>query len=361
MFLLFVAMLILRSSLLIHCMLVISVYAECPEVRECMKCFGEADCILSSDNKRAECKAATASSCQPKTCGSPFYTCMASWSRSNPSGPWLLISDCVSAGTVDPCDTGEICEHQFDDALPDSVASGSFFCQCYGNFCNQNFLADASPPINNMSTIDPSPSSTATVSNTVMPTPTVEINERDCINCSQVEPNCTLSEDNRTLRCFIDDECANNIIRCDSRTGEVCGASWARRNSSLPWIANAGCLRGAEQPMCQGRGAVQPIPDTIEAGAFFCTCLGGLCNKEFGIDLNDFTTTTTLMSPTLSTDPVNPTATTMAPTISVGEGNTVSAAHVNTDGKFIFYAVKRMDLWPVFTAVFIVYGAVFFY
>ena len=373
---LFVAMLILL--LLIQCMLMLSVHAECPEVLECMRCTGEANCTLSADEKRIECEADDSIVCQQQTCSTPYFRCMASWRRSNPGDAWVLISSCISSGTADPCDVGEICSHQFGDTPPDSVAQGSFYCQCYGNFCNQNFLADINPTmidptvvigsgnttvmesssIIESSILTPTPTSIIESSSILTPTPTVQVDERDCTQCTNVEANCSLTEDNRTLQCFFDDQCRNNIIRCGPR--QRCTAIWSRGSSSTEWIASGTCFGDTDSandpPTCQVAETYftersQTIPDSVETGGFICSCLGGLCNREFGIDLNDFTNsdTTTSMSPTPSSSTMGPTTSTMVsntstmvsntstmvPTMTTGGPVVVNpAAKVNTDGKF---------------------------
>ena len=360
---LFVAMPILL--LLIQCVLMLSVRAECPEVLECMRCGGEANCTLSADEKRIECEADDSAVCQQQTCSTPYYRCMASWRRSNPGDAWVLISGCISSGTANPCDVDEICSHQFGDMPPDSVAQGSFLCQCYGNFCNENFLADVNPP-----TIDPTvvigsgnttvlESSSIIESSILTPTPTVQVDEHDCIQCTNVEANCSLTEDNRTLQCFFGDPCRNNIIRCNPR--QRCTAIWSRGSSSAQWIASGNCFdltdSANDPPTCQVAETYftersQTIPDSVETGGFLCACLGGLCNREFGIDLNDFTNsdTTTSMSPTPSSSTMGPTTSTMVSNTSTMVSNTSTmvpttsttggpvvvnpAANVNTDGKF---------------------------
>ena len=336
---LFLDMQILISSfLLIQCLLVLSVFGECPQVRECMACRGNAECVVSADNKRVECTPANTTDCQPQTCNTPFYTCMATWARANVNNSWFMISRCLSAGTADPCDTGPICKHQFSSALPDTVASGSFFCECYGNFCNQNFLADITSDLNETSAV-------ATV--TMDPTPTMPPTERDCISCSNVSANCTLSGDKRSLQCFIDNECVNNVIRCTNRA-EVCGVSWSRQTSSSPWSAFAMCVTGGQTPTCEGTIIRQPIPGSVEQGSFFCTCQGALCNREFGVVLPDpVPVSSTISMPPTSTDTDvrNTTTSTMAPTSTIipnstTTGNTVESEAVNirTDGKFVFCA-----------------------
>ena len=355
---------LVSSFLLIQCLLVLSVYGECPQVRECMNCRGgAAECVLSADSNRLECKAANTTVCQPETCNTPFYTCMASWSRATVNNPWIMFSSCVSSGTADPCDTGPICQHNVSSFLPDTVARGTFYCVCYGNFCNQNFLVDITPdPVNDTTSI--SSPSTATA---MVPTPTVELTERDCISCSNVPANCTLSGDKRSLQCFIDNECTNNIIRC-TNPREICGTSWFRltSSSSSQWSAFAGCLSDDQMvdvPTCQGRIRRQPIPGSVEEGSFFCTCRGALCNREFGIVLPDPGSSTMSMSPSISMLPTstdsnirNTTTFTMAPASSTGSrtanttttGGTISnsetqAVNVHRDGKWIIVVVVVFD------------------
>ena len=328
---------LISCFLLIQCSLVLLVYGECPAVRECMNCRGDAECVLSANNKRIECTPANTTACVPETCNTPFHICMATWARTTENDAWFMISRCISSGTSDPCDRGPVCKHQFpsEGPLPDTVASGTFFCQCYGNFCNHNFLADIESVNETSST-----STVATV--TMAPTPTVELTDRDCINCSSVSPNCTLSRDNRSLQCFIDNECVNNIIRCTT-PGEVCGVAWSRQTSTSPWVADARCLTGGQTATCEGNILGQ-IPDSVEAGFFFCTCQGALCNREFGVTLPEPDSSTISISPTSSDTDVRITApstvATTTSTRSIIPNSTITVdnnrvVNVKTDGKFI--------------------------
>ena len=333
-----------------------SVFGECPSTLQCMRCLpGTADCLLIANNKSLECKATTG--CQPRTCASPYYLCFAGWSRSSEGSPWLWISDCISAGTVDPCDGDESCKHQFtlSSPLPDSVAVGSFFCQCYGNFCNHNVSVDVNPPIieptetigpghNNLSIIHSSPSTVeldSSITTTITPTPMV--NGLDCILCNSVAVNCTLSENNKTLQCFIVNECVNNVIRCIP--GQSCAASWSRQTSSEQWLATTSCLSGfaSDQPTCQVTESYftqlvrHPIPDSVGTGSFGCSCLGSLCNRMFGINLNNFlnsNSTTTSISPTLSIPPASTVPNLSNTTTSIVIPTSTSSVEDHTDGKF---------------------------
>ena len=306
---------VVNSFLLIQCLLVSLVYGECPRVRECMKCSGDAECVLSANDTVVECSPANATQCQLEMCDSQFYTCMATWDRLTVNDVWTFKSGCLSAGTADPCDTGPICEHQLTSStVLDTVAIGLFYCQCYGNFCNQNFLANitADPPVSDVS-------STSTVGTVSMdPTPTVQLTEQHCSHCTSVSANCTLSENNRSLECFIDNECANNILQCSSN--EMCSAVWSRTTSSAPWTASTGCFNlPAVDSRCEAMfRSQQPVPDSLEAyvGGFVCTCRGALCNKEFGISLPELSpstaSTSTFMpmsSSTVGTVSMDPTPT----------------------------------------------------
>ena len=341
------------SLLLIQCTLVLSVYSQCvPGSRECLECNDVEStdaCVLSADNKTVECQIPT-SGCRTMTCLSPFDTCMAGWQADN-AGVWTITAGCLSSSNPCPYDT-DTCEHIFDTSqtIPSTLATGFLYCRCYEDFCNQNFSADISefyPP---------------TSTNTLTPTPTV-VDERDCINCQGVNPICDLSEDNRTLECFFDDECTKNTIRCSSM--ERCSVIWRRQDTSSPWHASAGCLGGSggavsDQPNCEViedyfKDSNFPIPESVETGLFVCTCLGGLCNREFKIDLNNFTssdTTITSVPPTTSTSlegsftlvPTT-TSTNSSPNVTVTTGS-----NVNTDGMSVFIPV-----------LFITYGLLFAY
>ena len=304
-FFLFLAMQFLaRSLLLIQCTLVLSVYSQCsPALLDCMQCNSvtSADaCAFSADNKTVECQIPT-SGCQRITCSSFFETCMVVWTREDEATPWTITAGCLSIGTGSPCDFLGTCEHVFDTSktIPSSLVTGTYICRCYdGDFCNQNFSADVSmfnPPIS---------------TSNLTPTPTV-VNERDCITCRNVNPICNLSEDNRTLECSFDDECAQNTMQCTSL--ETCAATWIRRDASSPWTANAGCVGISssliDQPTCQVTESYfnslsLSIPDSVETGSFVCSCLGGLCNREFRIDLNNFTSSDTTTISTSSTTSV---------------------------------------------------------
>ena len=355
-----------RSLLLIQCTLVLSVYSQCtPAVLDCLQCNGvtSADaCTLSADNKTVECQIPT-SGCQRMTCGSSFTdTCMVLWTREDEATPWTITAGCLSIGIGNPCDFFGTCEHVFDTSktIPSSLVTGTYICRCYdGDFCNQNFSADVSmfnPPI-------------STSTSTIAPTPTV-VNERDCITCQNVNPICNLSEDNRTLECSFDDECAQNTVQCTSI--ETCAATWVRRNASSPWTANARCVGGSssfviDQPTCQVTESYfnelgLSIPDSVETGSFICSCVGALCNREFRIDLNNFTssdTTTTSESSTISVPPtISPSSegpsttrtSTVVPTTSSTNSNVTTGSNVNTDGMFAFMPV-----------LFITYGLLFAY
>ena len=300
---LLVAMLVLKSGfLLIQCMLMVSINAQCVrKAKQCLKCprGTSARCTLSADNKRLQCGASPLAilRCSPRTCDSERYTCMSIWHLNNNTNAWEFLSDCVSTGNSDPCDSGDTCRHQFDpsDPLPDSLASGSYFCQCYRNSCNLNFLADATPPVINPSESSRSGISTSRetkdLSTTIAATPTVlPINESNCIACKNVVPNCTVSEDKRSLECFIDNECVNNITHCPA--SHYCSATLSRSSVSSPWIATTYCGGGnlGDQPSCKPALPL-PVLENVETGFYICSCLGGSCSKRFGIDLNASTST----------------------------------------------------------------------
>ena len=356
------------SLLLIECTLILSVYGDCfPFNSQCIDCesIAPADaCVLSADNTTLECQLPYPSNmCTLKTCASVLDTCLVWWFRSNEAAPWTITSGCVTIDAFDnPCNYDGTCEERFDtpsDPIPITLATGTFSCRCYEDYCNQNFSVDIST--------DEHP---VTTSITLTPTPTPEIDERDCVKCDDIELNCTLSEDNRILECSIDDECANNIIQCNEM--ETCATTVTRQDGSSPWRVSGGCLGGRSgfarnpQPTCEvnefffKEGTFKgPIPDSVETGSFICGCMGGPCNREFRIDLNNLTsseTTTTTMSPTPSTGPVNFSTTrtfTMIPTPSTNNsGGTTSGgttrvgqtSDVNTDGKFI---CKIQVVWLV--------------
>ena len=351
----FLAMQILATSLLlIECTLILSVYSQCDVILpKCISCQGFTStdaCVLSADNNAVECQLPYPSSeCSLRACSSPFDTCMTSWTRTDEAGPWRITSGCLSLNAGDsPCNYDGTCEHTFDmsDPIPSTLATGTFFCRCYEDSCNQNFSVDISVY-----------SQPVTTSITLTPTPTVEIDEHDCIECVNVNPICTLSEDNRTLECSFDDDCANNIVRCAPT--ETCSATWARQDASSPWVGNAGCFGGrsdfvSDQPTCEvnenffKEPIERPIPNSVETGSFICACLGGLCNREFRIDLNDFASSTTItmsrLSPTSSANPVDFSTTrtsTMIPTPSANSTGTRvgQRSDVNTDGKFLCFAL----------------------
>ena len=346
---------LVTSLLLIECTLILSVYGQMcrPAFRQCIHCQGLEStdaCVLSDDNTTVECQLPYPSSqCSLRRCGSPFDTCMTTWTRSDEAGPWRITSDCLSLNVGgNPCDYNDTCEHSFgmSDPIPSTLATGTFICRCYEDSCNQNFSVDISVF-----------SQPVTTSITLTPTPTMEIDEHDCVKCVNVNPICTLSEDNRTLECSFDDECANNIVRCAPT--ETCSATLIRQDVSSPWLGNAGCFGGrsgfaSDQPTCEVnenffKELERPIPDSVETGSFICTCLGGLCNGEFRIDLNDFASSTTItMSSTSSADPVDFSTTrtsTMIPTPSNNSTGTGvgQRSDVNTDGKFLCFAFFYKD------------------
>ena len=348
---LFSAMQILAISLLlIECTLILSVYGRCHVSKhQCIQCQGLVStdaCVLSANNNTVECQLPYPSSqCSLKKCASSLDTCMTIWFRTDEAGPWHITSGCLTITPSDsPCNYNGTCEHKFDtsESIPSTLATGDFFCRCYEDSCNQNFSVDISvyaQPV--------------TTSITLTPTPTVE---RDCVECNNVSLNCTLSEDNRILECSIGDECVNTI-RCAST--ETCSATWTRQDALSPWLVSAGCLDSrsdfvSNQSACEvnenffKEPIERPIPDSVETGSFICACLGSLCNREFRIDLNNFTSsdmTTITMSPTPYTDPVDFSTSrtfTMIPTPSTNNsaGTRVGqTSDVNTDGKFTCFAL----------------------
>jgi len=301
-------MLILGSVSLL--LLICAVNGDCPdqpEVRQCMVCNGVVDCHVSSDNRLVNCTAPSDPSiCKPTTCSSAWQKCMTLWSRSDSRSPWTLFSLCV---TVDPnsspCDYTETCIHPEE---VDPVDTGSFQCHCHGHLCNRHFLAGTITPVAMSSEIgsgstssNPEPSSVVAMTSTIIPVTTntpVIYDERDCITDCSAPPNCTLSVDNRSMKCVVDDSCLNNVTRCDSRTSQTCAASWRRNSSSSPWIYTGSCIGGSSTdlrpPFCRAeKSPFLIIPsDSVETGTFFCTCLGARCNREFEIDLDDFVTST---------------------------------------------------------------------
>ena len=370
------------SLLLILCMLVLSVYGECPAAElNCLQCLNiPAHCVSSADNRQLECRPSNLNNCHPLKCPTSSHVCMALWQRNSATTNWTLISGCVTH--IDACGFNETCKSL--EVVPNSLATGTYRCQCYGNFCNQNFLVDIEPIISTSTVIEVSstipvinPSQTLesgsnTLSTTATPTPTMELDESDCANCTDVIPNCTLSENKRSLQCVIDNECVNNIRRCDRR----CAASWHRSSPSNPWMVTTGCAvgTGTAEPTCQVdisliellRRIGQPVPNgSVETGSFLCTCLGALCSNEFGIDLDALTSMTSSTPPPLSsTNPITfstvmsttpipnisttivptdttttiiPTDTTITTTNTVMTTNDLVSDIVHSDGKFVYY------------------------